>query len=61
MDKNQTLQSIEIYKAEELLCDANHTDYWNKITRNDALDCIDNEFNIDVSAVINKIKYMRSW
>lgn len=42
MDENQTLKFIESYKAAKLLCDANHTDYCNKIKRNDALERIGN-------------------
>lgn len=60
-DENQTLKFIESYKAAKLLWDANHTDYCNKIKRNDALERIGNEFNIDVSAVKIKIKNLRSY
>ncbi|KAL4131415.1 hypothetical protein QTP88_008730 [Uroleucon formosanum] len=51
MDKNKTLQFIESYKAAKLLWDSNHPDYCNKMKRNDALESIANEFNIDISAV----------
>lgn len=61
MDKNQTLQFIEAYKAAKLLWDANHTDYCDRIKRNDALERIANEFNIDVPAVKIKIKNLRSY
>lgn len=61
MDENKTLQFIEAYKAAKLLWDANHSDYCNKIKRNDALESIANEFNIDVSAVKIKIKNLRSY
>lgn len=61
MDENKTLQFIESYKAAKLLWDANHPDYCNKIKRNDALESIANEFNIDVSAVKIKIKNLRSY
>lgn len=61
MDKNKTLQFIESYKAAKLLWDSNHPDYWNKIKRNDALESIANEFNIDISAVKIKIKNLRSY
>ncbi|KAE9525633.1 hypothetical protein AGLY_014160, partial [Aphis glycines] len=47
--------------SHKLLWDANHTDYCNKIKRNDALERIGNEFNIDVSAVKIKIKNLRSF
>jgi len=59
MDEHQTLQFIEIYKAEKLLWGANYTDYCNNIKRN-ALESIANEFNIDVSAIKIKIKILNS-
>jgi len=43
IDENQTLQFLEAYKAAKLLWDAIHTDYCNKIKRNDALERIANE------------------
>jgi len=61
MYENQTLQFIEAYKAATLLWDSNHTDYCNKIKRNDALERIASEFNIDVSVVKIKIKNLRSY
>lgn len=61
MDENQTLLFIEAYKAVKLLWDANHADYCNKFKRNDALEYIGNEFNLDASAVKVKIKNLRSY
>lgn len=61
MDENQTLLFIEAYKAAKLLWDANHVDYCNEFKRNDALEYIGNEINLDASAVKVKIKNLRSY
>lgn len=60
-DKEKTLHFIHDYKSHQILWDAKHKDYNNKIKRTAALTDLGHKYDMNVRMVKNKIKSLRSY